>query len=81
MTYSDAKYQFQIEIPVDLIRERGVPAGFYFMTQRQGVKRYYSDELETTISRLNREIAKMRSIISVFSRLIFKRFTEKRSQI
>mgnify|MGYP001009312251 CR=1 FL=1 len=72
--YSNAKYRFELEIPIHLVEGKKKPPEFIFTSQKKGYQRFHTKEIKQIISKLEKKETLLKQSLSGFVASIFEQF-------
>ena len=76
ITYSHAKFRFEIEVPAELVKGTRKPADFEFTSQRKGFERFHTAEIKSLVESLEKAEAQLKDAMVPFLCALFTRFHE-----
>lgn len=69
--YTNSRYRYEIEVPVDLVKGKKKPADFVLSSQKTGVQRFQTDQLKALIEELEEAEENLKNAISPFVCALF----------
>lgn len=76
ISYSHAKFRYELEIPTEVVKGNRKPREFEFTSQRKGFERFHTQEIKDLVDRLETAEEQLKDAMIPFLCAIFTRFHE-----
>ena len=74
INYSNAKYRYELEIPIHLVEGKKKPSDFEFTSQKKNFQRFHTKEIKDMLLTLEEKEEELKQCLALFITSIFEKF-------